>query len=181
MSRIFVYIYEWFERHRVTFYVVLVATIALCGIMAAQLSFEENITNFFGSENDKKSASFENVEVKDKIVVMVNGSDPDVMIASAEIFEEAITPMVERGLISSITAYADEDTISACTDFIYDNLPIFLSDKEYAALEANLNKESIEASIENVYSLLTSPSGMVVGDVVMQDPLNIGTPLLQEF
>ena len=181
MSRIFVYIYEWFEQHRVTFYVVLVATVALCGIMAAQLSFEENITNFFGSENDKKSASFENVEVKDKIVVMVNGTDPDAMIASAEIFEEAITPMVERGLISSITAYADEDTISACTDFVYDNLPIFLSDTEYAALEATLNKEGIEASIENVYDLLTSPSGMVVGDVVMQDPLNIGTPLLQEF
>ena len=104
MSRIFVYIYEWFEQHRVTFYVVLIATVVLCGIMAAQLSFEENITNFFGSENDKKSASFENVEVKDKIVVMVNGTDPDAMIASAEIFEEAITPMIERGLISSMTA-----------------------------------------------------------------------------
>ena len=181
MSRIFIYIYEWFERHRVTFYVVLVATIALCGIMASQMSFQEDITNFFGSANDKKSASFANVAVKDKIVVMINGTDADAMIAAAERFEAEIAPMVEQGLISSVTSHADEDTINACTDFVYDNLPIFLDDEDYAALEANLNKESIEAAVDNVYNLLISPSGMVVGDVVMQDPINIGTPLLQEF
>ena len=65
MSRLFIYIYEWFERHRVTFYVVLVATVAICGVMASQMTFQENITNFFGSGNDKKSASFANVAVKD--------------------------------------------------------------------------------------------------------------------
>ena len=181
MSRLFIFIYEWFERHRVTFYVVLVAMVALCAAMASQMSFQENITNFFGSDNDKKSASFANVAVKDKIVVMINGTDPDTMIASAERFEAEIEAMVKSGLISSVTAYADEDTISACTDFVYDHLPIFLTDEEYAAIEANLSDEGIEASVENVYSLLTSPSGMVVGDVVMRDPLNIGTPLLQEF
>ena len=181
MSRLFIFIYEWFERHRVTFYVVLVAMVALCAAMASQMSFQENITNFFGSDNDKKSASFANVAVKDKIVVMINGTAPDAMIASAERFEAEIEAMVESGLISSVTAYADEDTISACTDFVYDHLPIFLTDEEYAAIEANLSDEGIEASVENVYNLLTSPSGMVVGDVVMRDPLNIGTPLLQEF
>ena len=181
MSRLFIYIYEWFERHRVTFYVVLVATVALCGVMASQMSFQENITNFFGNSDDKKSAAFANVAVKDKIVVMVNGTDPDAMIASAERFEEEIAAMVESGLISSVTAYADEDTISACTNFVYDNLPIFLDEEDYATLETNLNKESIDASVDNVYDMLTSPSGMIVGDVVMQDPINIGTPLLQEF
>ena len=130
MSRLFIYIYEWFERHRVTFYVVLVATVALCGVMASQMSFQENITNFFGNSDDKKSAAFANVAVKDKIVVMVNGTDPDAMIASAERFEEKISAMVESGLISSVTAYADEDTISACTNFVYDNLPIFLDEED---------------------------------------------------
>ena len=181
MSRLFIYIYEWFERHRVTFYVVLVATVAICGVMASQMTFQENITNFFGSDDDKKSASFANVAVKDKIIVMVNGTDPDSMIASAERFEEEITAIVESGLISSVTAYANEDTISACTDFVYNNLPIFLTEEDYSTLESNLNQENIEASIDNVYNLLTSPSGMIVGDVVMQDPINIGTPLLKEF
>ena len=142
MSRIFIYIYEWFERHRVTFYVVLVAMVALCAAMASQMSFQENITNFFGSDNDKKSASFANVAVKDKIVVMINGNDADAMIASAERFEAEIEAMVESGLISSVTAYADEDTISACTDFVYDHLPIFLTDEElYSVICSHINKE----------------------------------------
>lgn len=181
MSKLFLNIYDWFEKHRVTFYVILVSIVAICAVMASQISFQENITNFFNSSDEKKNATFENVAVKDKIVVLLSGENPDQIISSAEIFEQELAPLQQEGLVSSITAHADDQTIGKVTSFIYDYLPIFLTDEDYAALDAKLTDEGIDSQIESVYNLLTSASGMVVGDVVMRDPLNLGTPLLQKF
>lgn len=181
MSKLFVYIYEWFEQHRVAFYLTLILSVAICAVMASQISFQENITNFFNSSDKKKSATFDNVAAKDKIIVMFSGADPDAIIASAESFEQHITPLLDQGLISSMTAYADSQTISSCTSFIYSYLPIFLTDADYQALEQKIANGGVDRAVKGAYDLLTSPSGMVVGDVVMQDPLGIGTHLLQRF
>ena len=181
MSKLFINIYEWFEQHRVAFYATLVASVAICAVLASQVKFQENITNFFNNSDEKKNATFENVAVKDKIIVMLSGEDPDQIISSAEIFESEIDLLQEEGLIRDITASADEETIGRVTSFIYDYLPIFLTDEDYKALEEKLTDRAIAQSIESAYNLLTSPSGMIIGDVVMQDPLNIGTPLLQKF
>ena len=181
MSKFFINIYDWFEKHRVAFYVILVLLVGICAAMASQISFQENITNFFNNSDEKKNATFENVAVKDKIVVLFSGQDPDSIIMSAEIFEEEALKLQENGLINSITAYADEETIGRVTSFIYDYLPIFLTDDDYKALEDKLTASAIRQSVMNAYNVLTSPSGMIVGDVVMRDPLNIGTSLLQKF
>ena len=181
MSRFFINIYDWFDKHKVVFYTVLVLLVSVCALLATQISLQENITNFFNSTDEKKNATFENVAVKDKIIVMLNGEDPESIIASAETFEAEITPLIDGGLISSVTAYADEEMIGKCTRFIYDNLPIFLTDEDFVNLENKVTEEGIRKSVEKAYNLQISPSGMFIGDVIMQDPLNIGTHLLQKF
>jgi len=181
MSKFFISIYEWFEQHKGVFYFVLISSIVLFVAMASQISFQENITNFFNSSNDNKNSTFQTVEAKDKIIVMLSGDNPDNIIASAEIFENKLSPLVDEGLISTITAYADDETVAHCTSFIYEYLPIFLTDEDYAELERKISEPEIKDAVRNVYDVLTSPSGMVIGDVVMRDPLNIGTPLLKKF
>ena len=181
MSKLFILIYEWFQQHKAAFYAILIAVVGVCAALASQISFQENITNFFGNSDKKKNSTFENVAVKDKIIVMLSGENPDDIIASAEIFEEEVISLKEEGLISSITAFADEETINRVTSFVYNYLPIFLTDEDYNSLEERLSPANIDRNIDNVYNLLTSPSGMIIGEVLMKDPLNIGTHLLQKF
>lgn len=181
MSKLFINIYKWFSDHKKSFYAILFVTVGVCALMASQIRLQENITNFFNSSDEKKNEIFQNIEVKDKIIVMVSGENPDDIIASAEIFESAMDSMVEADLINSITAYADEEVVSKSTSFIYDHLPIFLTDNDYIQLESKINEKSVADAIDNVYNILTSPTGMFVGEVVMQDPLSIGTHLLQKF
>ena len=139
MSRLFIYIYDWFEQHKAAFYAILIIVIGICAAMASQISFQENITNFFNNSEDKKNAVFENFAVKDKIIVMLSGDNPDNIISSAEIFEEKIAKLQEDGLVNSITAHADEETINKVTSFVYEYLPIFLTDDDYKALEDNIS------------------------------------------
>ena len=181
MSKIFIFLYEWFEQHKVTFYVILVTLVLVCAAMASKLTLQENITTFFNSDDKGKETTFTNLAVKDKIVVMLSGEDPDSIISAAEIFEQEISSLKDKGMVNSITAYADEETINKVTSFVYNYLPIFLSETDYAKLEEKTTPQGIEQSIKGVYNVLTSPTGFVISDVMMQDPLNIGTPLLQKF
>ena len=112
---------------------------------------------------------------------MLTGNNPDAIIESAEIFELKIDSLINDGLVKSITASVDEDVISNVTSFVYEFLPIFLTDEDYKLLEEKVSEEGINNAISRAYKLLTSPSGMVIGDVIMRDPLNVGTHLLQKF
>ena len=180
MSKLFLYIYDRFQEHKGWFYTILIALICLLAAMASQITLQENITNFFNSEEDK-SAIFENVKAKDKIIVMLSGEEPDTTIEAADIFEQQLQVALDEGLVNTITAYADEEVVGRCTSFIYDYLPIFLTDADYEQLESKIDAKSIDEAINRAYNLLTSPSGMFIGDVVMKDPLGIGTHLLQRF
>ena len=181
MSKLFIHIYNWFRTHIKSFYVILITSVGILAYMASQITFQENITNFFNSSDEKKSEVFKNIQAKDKIIVMLSGENPDDIIASAEIFENSIDSLVGTGLVKSVTAYADEEVVGKCSSFIYDNLPIFLTEQDFEHLESKVSEDGITEAIGNVYNILTSPTGMFVGDIVMRDPLNIGTRLLQKF
>ena len=178
MSRLFLNIYDWFQQHTKAFYAVLVAMVVACAVMASQIKMQENITNFF---NEEKSAIFDNVKAADKIVVMLSGEDPDAIIESAALFDEELNALIADGLLTSATTRADEEAIERCISFIYDYLPIFLSEEEYSRIEAHISKSGIDKAVGNAYEMLSSPSGAFVGDVVMRDPLGIGTHMLQKF
>lgn len=180
MSKIFVSLYVWFNAHKTVFYTVLVGITVLFGIFAVQVRFNENVANFF-SKDDKSSAVFDNVKIKDRIVVMVSGNDPDLMIEAGEQYADSLESLIDGGLVSSISRGVDENLISSSTDFIYEYLPVFLEDQDYERIDSCLNEVSINSSIENSYRLLTSPSGFVLRDMVLRDPLSIGTHLTRKF
>lgn len=181
MSRLFISIFEWFERHQRTFYAVLVAVVLLCIGAASQISFKENIAAFFDNSNDEQNTIFENLNAIDKVVVMISGNDPDSVIESAEKFIEDLQPLKNEQLIDSIVSEIDEATIEKSLNFVYNYLPIFLNENDYEKIENKLTDNELENIVKNTRSLLFSTSGMAIGDVLLRDPLNIGTPLLQKF
>lgn len=181
MSRLFVYIYYWFANHRKSFYAILCILIGLCAVMASQITFQEDILSFFKGSDDRKNELFQNIQAKDKIIIMLSGAEPDEMIAAAEILEADLESLVEDGLISSINAYANDRVVDNYISFVYDYLPIFLTDSDYVLLENTIREEGINQVVGNVYQQMTSLTGLFTADVLLRDPLNIGTHMLQKI
>ena len=182
MSKFFLSIYERFEKHPAVLWVTIVICIVLFSCLASQIKFNENITSFFNDGKDEtQSAVFDNLRIKDKIIVVVSGTDPDEIIETADSFVENLQPAIDAGYIESVTEGIDQMAMEKCIDFIYSYLPIFLTDDDYARMADAVTETNIEKSVANAYSMLTSASGMVIGDVIMQDPLNIGSHMLQQF
>ena len=182
MSRLFLSIYEKFEKHPVALWVVISCCILIFSCLASRITFNENITSFFTDGKGKAQSSvFDNLKIKDKIVVSVSGDDPDEMIEAADIFIDNLQPAVEAGYILSVTDGIDGSAMEKCVDFIYSHLPIFLSADDYDRMEDAVTDRNISNAVANAYSTLVSASGMAIGNVIMRDPLNIGSHLLRQF
>lgn len=92
MTKFFVGLYNYFERHKVLFYLSLSVCILFMALFAAQVRFEENVTSFFPDTKDSQNAInvFENLKIKDKIMIMLSGkdgvADADSLIEAAEMY-----------------------------------------------------------------------------------------------
>lgn len=181
MSRLLVYLYEWFEKHRAVMYVSMVLLIGLCVAGASMVRLDEDISSFFGGGEEGETEVFDNFRQKDMVVVTFTGAGPDLMIEASEGFEELMTPLLESSVIASVTNGVDQGMLTAGTDFIYENLPLYLTEDDYLRIDSLLNEQSVQACVQDSYDLLTSMSGLAVRDVVLRDPLNVGTPQLRRW
>ena len=119
MTKFFVGLYNYFERHKVLFYLSLSVCILFMALFAAQVRFEENVTSFFPDTKDSQNAInvFENLKIKDKIMIMLSGkdgvADADSLIEAAETIKQDLQQQAEGTLIKEIFSKADENLINS--------------------------------------------------------------------
>ena len=154
---------------------------------ALQLKFEENISNFFPDTKNEKNLNtvFNNLKVKDKIVVMFSSSDSipneDILTENANLFADSLTNKIGDTHIKNIILRIDDSLKYEVQNFVYDNLPIFLTDSDYMRMDSLFRQENMNALMQKNYSNLLSPAGGVLREYVMKDPLGLGGNALKRL
>lgn len=101
---VFIGLYDYFERHKILFYLSLISCVLLMGFFALQVRFEENITQFFPDTKDSQNTIkvFDNLKIKDKIIIMLSSADtchrvePDSLIEAAGQLQQTLTEKPEE-------------------------------------------------------------------------------------
>lgn len=189
MNRILIALYDYLERHRWLFWLLLVGSFILLACGSLRVRFEENVTHFFPDTKDARRTSvvFENLKIKDKIVLMyssrdtVNRVDVQRLIEVGDLVEHKLLENVGDSLIREIFSRVDAQMISGVPDFIYGNLPIFIEKEKYASLDSLLTPEKIGQNVHKIYNHLLSPGGAVMKNILLRDPLGLGTPALMKL
>ncbi|NDV60704.1 1-acyl-sn-glycerol-3-phosphate acyltransferase [Bacteroides sp. 519] len=192
MTSLLIHIYEFFRSHRITFYCFLFTSVAIIGYFALQVKFEEDVVSFLPDTEDAQNSRkvFNNLKIKDKIIVMFSAADstqvPDAetFIQAATTFEGLLNTNPGPSHIKDIFFRADENTIGSISNFVYDNLPLFLTDDDYLRFDSLLTEEAIGQIMQRNYKNLLSPAGIAMKNYIMRDPLSLaGNALkhLQDF
>jgi 1-acyl-sn-glycerol-3-phosphate acyltransferase len=155
------------------------------GFFASQIKFEEDITKLIPT-NDKADVTakvLKQLNFADKITVIFklekNGTDEDLkQMASA--FSDSVAKSC-KPYVTGIQGKVDEENIQETIDFVYNNLPLFLDDKDYTAIQNKLQKDSIAATVQGNYKSIISPSGFITKDFILQDPLGISFIALKKL
>ena len=189
MTQFFIGLYDYFERHKILFYLSLISCVLLMGFFALQVRFEENITQFFPDTKDSQNTIkvFDNLKIKDKIIIMLSSADtchqvePDSLIEAAGQLQQTLTEKAGGTLIKGIFAQIDQSLIGGATDFVYEHLPLFLTDTDYQRFDSLLTEKGIQAIMQKNYTNLLSPAGIALRSYILRDPLGLGSEALKHL
>lgn len=189
MTQFFIGLYDYFERHKILFYLSLISCVLLMGFFALQVRFEENITQFFPDTKNSQNTIkvFDNLKIKDKIIIMLSSADtchqvePDSLIEAAGQLQQTLTEKAGGTLIKGIFAQVDQSLIGGATDFVYEHLPLFLTDTDYQRFDSLLTEKGIQATMQKNYTNLLSPAGIALRSYILRDPLGLGSEALKHL
>lgn len=182
MTDFFLRIFEFLRRHkwiRAAAFCLLLAGLAL---QAVRLTYGEDITDFLPLDpNYRKSMEvYQNINAADKIFVVFEltdtaATDPGRLAEAIDIFSEEAARR-DPALAPSITAKADYEAITRTADFVYRNIPYFLTESDYARMDSLMTEQAIAEQLERDKLTLMFPvAGMLTANVE-RDPLNLFTP-----
>ena len=189
MTQFFIGLYDYFERPKILFFLSLISWVLLMGFFALQVRFEENITQFFPDTKDSQNTIkvFDNLKIKDKIIIMLSSADtchqvePDSLIEAAGQLQQTLTEKAGGTLIKGIFAQVDQSLIGGATDFVYEHLPLFLTDTDYQRFDSLLTEKGIQATMQKNYTNLLSPAGIALRSYILRDPLGLGSEALKHL
>ena len=186
MTKFFLTIYDFFERHRTWLWVSLCASVIVMSLIACRLRFQTDIMSFVpeGDRARDKEVLAE-LRIKDRIIVMFStDSDdvsPDDLIAAADAFETAVWQHTDSAHILRLDAAVDMSVFDNTLDYIYGHIPLFVDSVDYAALDSLLQPAVCRQRMAQNYADLLSPMGVGVQSIILCDPLGLATKTLADL
>jgi 1-acyl-sn-glycerol-3-phosphate acyltransferase len=162
-----------------------IAMLFIFGFFASKIKFEEDITKLIPT-NDKTDVTakvLKQLNFADKITIIFQvekGGTNEDLKEMAAVFTDSIAKTC-KPYITAVQGKIDEENIQETIDFVYNNVPLFLDDKDYATIQSKLQQDSIAATVQGNYKSIISPSGFITKDFILQDPLGISFIALKKL
>lgn len=185
MHHYFYAIHSFVNRRKALSVAMIMGILLVFGFFASKIKFSEDVTKLIPT-NEKSDATAKvlgQLNFADKITVTIhtekNGTTED-LAEYATIFLDSINARC-KPYINSVQGKIDEENIQQTIEFVYNNLPLLLEDKDYAVIGQKLQRDSIAATVAGNYKSILSPSGLVTKDFILQDPLGISIIALKKL
>lgn len=148
----------------------------MCGFFASKINFEEDINQIIpkNEKSDLTAKVLSQLNFSDKIIIMIENKSKEEnfqLSETADTFLTRLEPL--QKYIGSVQGKVNEHEISETFDFVNQNLPLFLDENDYTAIENKLGKDSIAQQMERNYVSLVSPTSLVTKEFIKKDPLGI--------
>ena len=183
MNNLFLKIYDFFQRHKVLRVLLPVVAVLLLAASALTLNYKEDITDFLPlDDNYRKSMDvYQNLNAADKVFVVVQMRDtaavnPDRVVEAVDAVTIEINKRAEGGKwVKDVTSQVDYEKMMEVVDFVYSNIPYFLTDADYARMDSVLDATSTAEALERDKQLLMFPASDMLSQNVERDPMNLFT------
>lgn len=185
MADILLRIFSFFEKHTILLRALLIGLILLCIVAISRISFVEDISSFLpqSKENERIQYASQHIGASNKLMVTVSSDSTDeyAIIDAIETFVASLQERDTAQRIQSMFYTVDQQKITEVGQFVIQNMPLYLTDKDYGQLSQRLSYDSIVAQLNKDKQILLSPMGGFVKNFITFDPLGIATPLLSSL
>ena len=119
----------------------LVVLSLILAALLATLHFSEDISDFLplGTTEREQMSIYQNIAGADKLFILFsNPGDADHTVEAIDAFVDLATEGDPSNWCERLTGQVDMETIGQVTDFVYANMPYFLTEAEKEAIVAYL-------------------------------------------
>lgn len=175
-------IYDYLSGHKRILWLSLAGTVVIILALIFHLRYSEDISDFLPLDSSDQEAFsiYRNISGADRLFVIFNNpDDPDLVTEAMSYFGEALSERDTLGWCSDLTVRFDMDRITEVSDFVYGNIPYFLTDEDYARMDSlmALPGYTDRRMAENKRALMFPSGGMAVSGIT-KDPLGLFSPVL---
>ncbi len=178
--------FDFFHKHVLLRRSVLLAlTIALV-VSVFQLSYKEDISDFMPLTDEEKldMEIYQDISGVNKLVVLFScdKENPDSTIAAIDLFQESVKELDSLNWTSDMVTRFDMEKVGEVTEFVYQNIPYFLTERDYSRMDSLLCAENyVGEQLDRDREMLMFPSGGLLSENISRDPLNLFTPVLSKL
>lgn len=178
-------IYDYFSRNRnVRRVTLLVVSLVFAGLLS-RLQFSEDISDFLplGTIEREQMSIYQNISGADRLLILFsNPGDADETIDAVDCFVDAALENDDKGWCGDLTARIDLNAMTGVSDFVYDNIPYFLTERDLARMDSLLAEPGyIQSALERDKQTLMFPSSSIAAKSITHDPLGLFTPVLERL
>lgn len=189
MSTIFLPIYQFFARHKLAFWGILMGIGIPLFYFASRITLQEDITKVLPGSTD--SPEYQQVlkqsGMMEKLVVRIAlkdtaATDPDRLTACASALVSRLEARPDlRPLIKEVRHRLPDELMMKAYTLFYNNLPFFLDEADYQAMDTLLTDTSLARTLQKNYLALMSPMSLVVKRQIQSDPLHFTAKALSKL
>lgn len=189
MTSFIVGIYEYLKQHRLLRNLSLLAVTVCLGVLVLQQTYKEDISDFLPLNNKYQQALdiYQDLSGANRIITIFQfndstQADPDSMIVAIADFEQRISSLDSIGISDNLVTRIDNEQFAQIADFVYSNIPYFLTDADYARIDSLLADDSyIKEQIASDKQMLMFPISGLFAENFQRDPLNLFTPAVSRL
>lgn len=183
--RLILRIYDYFSSHKKILWGATAVVSALLVALVLNLRYSEDISDFLPLGNSDREALdvYQSISGADRLIILFdNPGDDDMTVEAIDRFTEIVQENDSEQWCSRMSAEFDLGSMLELTDFVYENIPYFLKEEDYARIDSLLCvKDFVPGQLENDKRMLMLPSGSMMGATLSKDPLGLYAPVLSRL
>ena len=185
MTKFFLRIYDFLEKHRGLGIAIVLALTLLFVFLTCRIRYEEDIAKFL--PRDEKSQKYQDVyrqfAGQNQIVVVFSAAGDSLDVEMVEETMERFGNVLDScDKVDNLIVTVDETQIFDLMDAVYAHLPYFLDDSDYCRIDSLIRSPNlIHDRLEADRNMLMFPTSGLFGRTLPHDPLQLFTPALQRL
>ncbi len=188
VAGIFYSVFQFLAKSKLRFLLAVTLLLGPITYFALQLRLEEDISKMMPDDKNigKLNNLLQNSKFTDRLVFNIYNpdtaaaTDPERLIAFADQLVDSLRQH-QPDLIKEIAYEVELDSMETLTGTIYDHLPLFLDEADYAKLEAQFTDSAMERMVNRNFRTLMSPASTMLKKNVLNDPLGLMPMGLQKL
>jgi 1-acyl-sn-glycerol-3-phosphate acyltransferase len=186
MNRIALSIYDYFKKRPwVAVATCVMLTIAFVASILT-LHYKEDISDFLplDEENQTALSVYQDISGAHKIYAIISTKDTtnvnqQELVDGVELFVANVEQADSAHYVADVVKEIDMERMLSVADIVYENIPYFLTDEDYARIDSLLSAPGyVDRQVNDDKEMLLFPSSNLLTANIARDPLNLFTPIM---